>query len=122
MTATGLSRFRIRRSARSTQAYSPSVSEPSNRLDQPLPQRARVVVVGACVLPSDGQLDPAQLTYALAAGARAGGVRIATRTRVLAVDTRPMPGAAGRHGARRVTGVRTDRGDVECEIVVDCGG
>jgi glycine cleavage system aminomethyltransferase T/glycine/D-amino acid oxidase-like deaminating enzyme len=73
-------------------------------------------VVGGCFLPSDGQIDPSQLTSALAAGARAGGVRIATRTRVLAIDT-----ADGRHG-RRVTGVRTDRGDVECEVVVDCGG
>ncbi|HVN10621.1 MAG TPA: FAD-dependent oxidoreductase [Kineosporiaceae bacterium] len=73
-------------------------------------------VVGACVMPSDGQLDPSQLTYALAAGARAGGVLIATRTRVLGIDT-----AHGRYG-RRVTRVRTDRGDVECEVVVDCGG
>jgi glycine cleavage system aminomethyltransferase T/glycine/D-amino acid oxidase-like deaminating enzyme len=79
-------------------------------------------VVGACFLPSDGQLDPSRLTHALAAGARACGVRIATRTRVLAVDTEPWPGPAGRRGARRVTRVRTDRGDVECEVVVDCGG
>ncbi|MGZ4604039.1 MAG: FAD-dependent oxidoreductase, partial [Kineosporiaceae bacterium] len=73
-------------------------------------------VAGAAVLPSDGQLDPSQLTYSLAAGARAGGVRIATRTRVLGIDTDD-----GRHG-RRVTRVRTDVGDVECEVVVDCGG
>jgi glycine cleavage system aminomethyltransferase T/glycine/D-amino acid oxidase-like deaminating enzyme len=73
-------------------------------------------VVGGCFLPSDGQIDPSQLTYALAAGARAGGVRIATRTRVIAVDTEE-----GRYG-RRVRRVRTDRGDVECEVVVDCGG
>ena len=63
-------------------------------------------VTGGCFLPSDGQLDPSQLTYALAAGARAGGVRIFTRTRVLAIDTAP----AGRHGEeRRVTGVRKHR-------------
>ncbi len=73
-------------------------------------------VHGGCFLPSDGQVDPSQLTYSLAAGARAGGVRIATRTRVVAIDTDD-----GRHG-RRVTRVRTDRGDVECEVVVDCGG
>jgi glycine cleavage system aminomethyltransferase T/glycine/D-amino acid oxidase-like deaminating enzyme len=73
-------------------------------------------VVGGCFLPSDGQIDPSQLTYALAAGARACGVRIATRTRVLALDAEE-----GRHG-RRVRRVRTDRGDVECEVVVDCGG
>jgi len=75
-------------------------------------------VHGGCFLPSDGQVDPSQLTYALAAGARAGGVRVATGTRVVAIDTVP-----GRHGdQRRVTRVRTDRGDVECEVVVDCGG
>jgi glycine cleavage system aminomethyltransferase T/glycine/D-amino acid oxidase-like deaminating enzyme len=73
-------------------------------------------VVGGCLMPSDGQLDPSQLTYALAAGARAGGVRIATRTRVLGIETEEI-----RHG-RRVRRVRTDRGDVECEVVVDCGG
>jgi 4-methylaminobutanoate oxidase (formaldehyde-forming) len=73
-------------------------------------------VLGGCFLPSDGQVDPSQLAYSLAAAARAGGVRIATRTRVLGIETQ-----AGRHG-RRVTGVRTDRGDVECEVVVDCGG
>jgi glycine cleavage system aminomethyltransferase T/glycine/D-amino acid oxidase-like deaminating enzyme len=73
-------------------------------------------VNGGCYLPSDGQVDPSQLTLSLAAGARAGGVRIATRTRVLGIGTHQ-----DRHG-RRVTGVRTDRGDVECEVVVDCGG
>ncbi|MCF2528115.1 GcvT family protein [Yinghuangia soli] len=69
-------------------------------------------VLGAAYLPTDGYVDPSQLTYALAAGARGGGVAIATHTRVLGIDT-----ADG-----RVTRVRTDRGDVETEIVVDCGG
>jgi 4-methylaminobutanoate oxidase (formaldehyde-forming) len=69
-------------------------------------------VLGAAYLPTDGHIDPSQLTYALAAGARAGGVRIVTRTRVLGIDRRDG----------RVTGVRTDRGDVEAEIVVNCGG
>ncbi|HEY0811857.1 MAG TPA: FAD-dependent oxidoreductase [Pseudonocardia sp.] len=73
-------------------------------------------VLGAAYTPTDGQIDPARLCYALAAGAREGGVTIAQRTRVLGFDT-----VAGPHG-RRVTAVRTDRGDVECEIVVDCGG
>ncbi len=73
-------------------------------------------VVGAALLPTDGQVDPAGLCYALAAGARAAGVRIHPHTRVLAIDT------CGDGAARRVTRVRTDRGEVECEIVVDCGG
>jgi glycine cleavage system T protein len=69
-------------------------------------------VVGGAYLATDGYVDPSQLTYALAAGARAGGVSIAPHTRVLGVGV-----ADG-----RVTGVRTDRGEVEAEIVVDCGG
>jgi glycine cleavage system aminomethyltransferase T/glycine/D-amino acid oxidase-like deaminating enzyme len=76
-------------------------------------------VVGACYLPSDGSLDPSQLCHALAAGARAGGVRIRTHTRVIGIDTRPDPRAGGR---RSVTRVRTDAGDIDCEVVIDCGG
>ncbi len=69
-------------------------------------------VVGAAYLESDGHVDPSQLCHALTAVARANGVTICHHTRVLGIDT------AG--GA--VTGVRTDRGDLECEVVVDCGG
>jgi 4-methylaminobutanoate oxidase (formaldehyde-forming) len=69
-------------------------------------------VIGASWLPTDGYLDPSRLTYALADGARRGGCRILTHTRVTGIDVRD--------GA--VRGVRTDRGDVECEIVVDAGG
>ena len=73
-------------------------------------------VVGAAYLPTDGQVDPSQLTYSLAAGARAMGVAIHTHTRVLGIDTE------GEGLRRRVTRVRTDKGDIECELVVDCGG
>jgi glycine cleavage system aminomethyltransferase T/glycine/D-amino acid oxidase-like deaminating enzyme len=76
-------------------------------------------VVGACFLRSDGSLDPAQLCHALAAGARAGGVRIRTSTRVIGIDTRSDPRSGGR---RSVSRVRTDAGDLDCEVVVDCGG
>ncbi|GAA0924128.1 FAD-dependent oxidoreductase [Nonomuraea longicatena] len=69
-------------------------------------------VVGAAYLPTDGQIDPSQLCYALAGLARAAGARIRTRTRVLGIDVE--------NG--RVTGVRTDQGDIACEIVVNCGG
>lgn len=69
-------------------------------------------VLGAAYTPTDGQVDPARLCYSLAASARAGGVTIAQHTRVTAITTHEG----------RVTGVRTDRGDVECEVVVDCGG
>lgn len=73
-------------------------------------------VLGAAYTPTDGQIDPARLCTALAAGARAAGVTIAQRTRVVGIDT-----VEGPHG-RRVTRVRTDQGDIECEVVVDCGG
>lgn len=69
-------------------------------------------VLGAAYLDSDGYLDPSQLCYALANGARAAGVQIHTHTRVLGID---VVGGA-------VTGVRTDRGHIACEVVVNCGG
>jgi heterotetrameric sarcosine oxidase gamma subunit len=69
-------------------------------------------VLGASYLPTDGYVDPSQLAMALAAGARRQGVGIHTGIRVTAVST-----AQG-----RVSGVRTDRGDIEAEVVVNCGG
>jgi len=69
-------------------------------------------VRAASYLPTDGYLDPSQLTYALADGARKGGGRIFTHTRVTGIEVR--------HG--RVRGVRTEWGDIEAEIVVNAGG
>jgi 4-methylaminobutanoate oxidase (formaldehyde-forming) len=69
-------------------------------------------VLGAAWLPTDGYIDPAQLTYALADGARRGGCRVFTETRVTGIEVRDG----------RVRGVRTERGDVEAEVVVNAGG
>jgi glycine/D-amino acid oxidase-like deaminating enzyme len=69
-------------------------------------------VIGASWLETDGYLDPSRLTYALADGARRGGCTIRTHTRVTGVDVRD--------GA--VRGVSTDRGDVECEVLVNAAG
>ncbi len=69
-------------------------------------------LVGAIWLPADGKANPTDLTFALAKGARMGGVRVVEKTRVT--------GILARDG--RVTGVRTDTGDVEAEIVVNCAG
>src|SRR6187397_725034 len=69
-------------------------------------------VLGAAFLPTDGYIDPSQLTFALAEGARRRGAEIATGTRVT--------GVAVQRG--RVTGVETDRGTIETEIVVNAGG
>jgi glycine cleavage system aminomethyltransferase T/glycine/D-amino acid oxidase-like deaminating enzyme len=69
-------------------------------------------VRAASYLPTDGYLDPSQLTYALAEGAREGGCRIYTHTRVTAIDVE----------AGRVRGVQTEWGPVEAEVVVNAGG
>jgi glycine cleavage system aminomethyltransferase T/glycine/D-amino acid oxidase-like deaminating enzyme len=69
-------------------------------------------VTGAAYLESDGYLDPSQLCYSLAAGARANGVRILTRTRVTDIEV----------VRDRVTAVITEAGRIDCEVVVNCGG
>src|ERR1700722_2585365 len=66
----------------------------------------------ASYLPTDGYLDPSQLTYALAEGARSGGCRGFTQTRVSGIEVREG----------RVRGVQTQWGDVEAEGVVNAGG
>jgi glycine cleavage system T protein len=76
------------------------------------PLMSRDGVLGAAWLPSDGYLDPSQLTFALAERARAGGAEIHPNTGVTAIDTRDG----------RVVGVRTERGDVEAAAVVIAGG
>ena len=69
-------------------------------------------VLGAAYLPTDGYVDPSQLTFALAEGARRGGAELATNTRVTAI-----PVERG-----RVAGVVTDRGEIEADVVVNAGG
>jgi 4-methylaminobutanoate oxidase (formaldehyde-forming) len=69
-------------------------------------------LLGAIWLPGDGTANPTDVTASLARGARQRGAVIAEKTRVTAVEVRD--------GA--VTGVRTDRGDIEADIVVNCAG
>ena len=69
-------------------------------------------LVGAIWLPADGRANPTDLTMALAKGARQRGARVIEHVRVLDVLTYEG----------RVTGVRTDAGDIEAEIVVNCAG
>jgi glycine cleavage system aminomethyltransferase T/glycine/D-amino acid oxidase-like deaminating enzyme len=68
-------------------------------------------------LSTDGYLDPSLLTTALADGARAGGARIFTHSRVTAIAVEERS-----PGVRRVRGVETEWGPVEAEIVVNAGG
>ncbi len=69
-------------------------------------------IVGASILPSDGQADPAQLTMALAKGARMHGATIREKVRVTGVAIKD----------RRVTAVETNQGPVACETVVNAAG
>jgi glycine cleavage system aminomethyltransferase T/glycine/D-amino acid oxidase-like deaminating enzyme len=73
-------------------------------------------LLGAIWLPGDGKVNPADLTQSLARGARRGGARVVEGARVTGFDV--VDGPSGRH----VTGVRTDAGHVECEVVVNCAG
>ena len=69
-------------------------------------------VVAAAFLPQDGYLDPSQLTFALADGARLLGAEIEQRTRVLEVIVK--------NG--RCRGVVTDKGTIRADVVVNAGG
>ncbi len=69
-------------------------------------------VRGAAYIPTDGYIDPSQLTFALAEGARRRGAEIEQRTHVTGIRT-----CRG-----RVEAIETDRGEIETEIVVNAGG
>ncbi|WP_295657714.1 FAD-dependent oxidoreductase [uncultured Nocardioides sp.] len=73
-------------------------------------------LLGAIWLPGDGKVNPTDLTQSLARGARKGGAKIVEGVRVTGLATTAGPAGP------RVTGVRTDRGDVEAEVVVNCAG
>ena len=68
-------------------------------------------LTGALYDPADGDIDPAQLTQALAKGARDLGARILRFT--------PATGI-GRENGEWI--VRTEKGDIRCEIVVNAAG
>ncbi|WP_282062418.1 GcvT family protein [Roseobacter litoralis] len=61
--------------------------------------------------PLDGDIDPAQLTQALAKGARQAGGRIERFCPVIGID---------RDGDEWI--VKTEKGDIRCEKVVNCAG
>ena len=67
---------------------------------------------GALWFPADGKANPTDLTQSLARGARDAGVRIVEGVHVARVTLH--------NGA--VTGVRTDQGDVACEVFANCAG
>ncbi|BCH35399.1 FAD-dependent oxidoreductase [Mesorhizobium sp. L-8-10] len=69
-------------------------------------------LVGASWLPTDGQASPSDITQSLAKGARMHGARLFEGVRVT--------GFAMKDG--RIAAVKTTRGDIACEKVVNCAG
>ncbi|MDX6473903.1 MAG: hypothetical protein QOK22_2719, partial [Gaiellaceae bacterium] len=69
-------------------------------------------VLAAAYIPDDGYLDPSQLTFSLADAARRLGAQIEVRTTVTGIERRDG----------RVVAVETDKGRIECEVVVDAAG
>ena len=68
--------------------------------------------LGALLDPNEGHLDPSGTTYAYAKAARLGGASIEVQTKVESLEQKP-------DGTWRVI---TNKGVVECEHVVNCGG
>ncbi len=69
-------------------------------------------LIGASWLPTDGQASPSDITQSLARGARMHGAKLIENIRVTGFD---MEG-------ERVVKVKTDKGDIACEKVVNCAG
>ncbi|MDP6377636.1 MAG: FAD-dependent oxidoreductase [Pseudomonadales bacterium] len=69
-------------------------------------------VIGGTWIASDGQINPIDVTQALARGARHGGARIFENVEVVRIM----------HDGRRVSGVLTGQGEVKADQVVLCAG
>jgi dimethylglycine dehydrogenase len=69
-------------------------------------------IIGAIQHPDDGYIQPADLTQALAKGARNRGAEIYRNTVVTAIEQLPSGEWL----------VKTDKGDITCEHVVSCSG
>ena len=69
-------------------------------------------VLAGFYIPADGRVNPVDVTMSLAKGARMRGARI--------FEGVPVTGFCQRRGV--VNGVRTPRGDIEAEYVVNCAG
>ncbi len=76
------------------------------------PLMTEAALEGALWVPGDGHVDPAGLTHALAAGAKARGVSVRTGERVVSITVT----------RGRVAAVVTERETIACEAVVNAGG
>jgi len=69
-------------------------------------------VIGGIHIPSDGYANAVDITQALAKGARSRGALIVQDLKVTAIH----------HDGQRVSGVQTERGRIDADYVVLCGG
>jgi heterotetrameric sarcosine oxidase gamma subunit len=69
-------------------------------------------IVGAAYLPEDGMANPVDTTLAMAKAARMAGAKVFENTKVTRVIRRDG----------HVAGVETERGTIDCEVVVNCTG
>ena len=69
-------------------------------------------LVGAIYHPEDGYIQPADLTQAMAKGARARGAKIYRNTAVISIDQTPEGGWK----------IETDKGSIVCDHVVSASG
>ncbi|MEP9370555.1 FAD-dependent oxidoreductase [Mesorhizobium sp. KR1-2] len=69
-------------------------------------------LVGASWLPTDGQASPSDITQSLAKGARMHGAKLFEEVRVTGFEMKDG----------RITAVKTNKGDIACEKVVNCAG
>ncbi len=103
----------LRRGQAMAQSFGVEVTELSiDEIAQKYPHLNVSDVVGGVFITRDGQGDPANITMALAKGARMKGVQIFEGVKVTAIDQ-----ANG-----RVSGVETDQGHIEADYVVNCAG
>lgn len=69
-------------------------------------------LVGAAFIPTDGQANPSDITFALAKGARQNGVRIFEKTTVKKINL----------NKDEIDSVETDQGTIKCDIIINCAG
>lgn len=69
-------------------------------------------VVGAAYLPTDGQVNPSDITQSLAKGAKMNGTRI--------IENCHVTGFIIEHD--QIKGVQTNQGIIHCEVAVNCAG
>lgn len=69
-------------------------------------------VIAGFFCQEDGRVNPVDVTMALIKGARMGGVKIYEGASVLGIRTHKG----------RVTGVNTNQGDIDCEVIVNAAG